>query len=64
MKQKKILAILGAFTILLSGVSFQIPKAQAQLSVMRNITFPVVGVVSYGDDFQDPRSGGFFVFFE
>jgi hypothetical protein len=58
MKQKKILAILGAFTILLSGVSFQIPKAQAQLSVMRNITFPVVGVVSYGDDFQDPRSGG------
>ena len=58
MKQKKIPAILAAFVMLFSGLSFQIQKAHAELSLVRSITFPVVGVVTYGNDFLDPRDGG------
>jgi len=34
------------------------PMARAQLSLVRPITFPVVGDVRYSDDFGDPRPGG------
>lgn len=32
--------------------------AQAQLSAIRTITFPVIGSVTYYDDFGNPRDGG------
>jgi hypothetical protein len=32
--------------------------AQAQLAVTRDIVFPVIGPVTYGNDFSDPRDGG------
>lgn len=35
-----------------------VKPAKAQLILHRDITFPVIGKVSYGDDFGYPRSGG------
>jgi hypothetical protein len=55
MKQK-LLIISTIFCLL--GVSLPDTPAQAQLSLVRPITFPVVGFTSYSDDFLDARSGG------
>ena len=35
-----------------------IPPVQAQTTIVRNITFPTTGKVSYGNDFGAPRDGG------
>lgn len=57
MKSKLILLSLGIFTI--SSVIISIPqKADAQLSAVRSIVFPVIGKVTYYDDFGNSRDGG------
>lgn len=38
--------------------SLPVPVAEAQLVVTRDIVFPVIGPVTYGNDFGDPRDGG------
>lgn len=52
----------SSFLTLVSLCFSFLPIAHAQLVVspppVRNIIFPVVGTVSYGDDFGAPRSGG------
>ncbi len=53
---KKILFNSGLVLMLLFA-SASIKPAQAQVSVFRNITFPVVGTVSYVNDFGNVRSG-------
>src|SRR6185503_1724208 len=56
MKQKILV-----FCLILSLVTIQfldIKSAQAQLIGTRDIAFPVIGTVTYGDDFGDPRDGG------
>lgn len=56
---KKIFSIISV--IALVGIIFPLPQAKAQLVVtpiLRNITFPVIGKVTYYDDFAVPRSGG------
>ncbi len=58
MKQK-LLLVLGAifaFGPFLSGLVNPAP-AHAELSTLRNITFPVIGKVNYSDDFAAPRTG-------
>lgn len=54
---KKLLLIFAAISIVLSpfaGIKF----ADAQVSAVRTIVFPVIGKVTYYDDFGVPRSGG------
>ena len=57
MKQKLLIYFSATLLIFTMTVSF-IPNASAQLSVVRNITFPVIGGGSYANDFGAPRSGG------
>ncbi len=46
-------------TVLVATPLFgSISTASAQLSAVRTIVFPVIGTVSYYDDFGNPRSGG------
>jgi len=56
MKQKLIFLI-TAFVMGISQIGF-LPDAAAQVTLVRKITFPVLGGASYSDDFGDPRSGG------
>ncbi len=57
MKNKHILAVFGAVLVLTMLAPAPIP-IRAQLSIQRSITFPVIGAVSYSDDFGAGRSGG------
>lgn len=59
MKFKQIVS-LTLSTVLSLGFALSVPvqKAQAQVTVFRTIVFPVIGAVSYYDDFGVPRSGG------
>lgn len=57
MKQKLFIyfsAVLLTITIIIPFI----PKAQAQLSGIRDITFPVIGGGAYTNDYGSPRSGG------
>lgn len=54
MKQKFCLFLAILMVYMFTGIK----PVSAQLSLVRNIAFPVIGKVSYGDDFGDPRSGG------
>lgn len=47
-----------AFTLAFAPLYGSIHTAQAQLSTIRTIVFPVIGKVTYYDDFGAPRSGG------
>ena len=52
----KIIVILVVFQVLVfSNISIQ--HAQAQVSTVRNIIFPAIGKVSYGNDFGNVRPG-------
>lgn len=55
-KQKFVLGLLS-FILICSGIPV-FHAAHAQLVISREIVFPVVGAVSYSDDFGDPRSNG------
>lgn len=53
---KKIFIYISVAIMILGPVSW-VKSAQAQFSAIRTIVFPVVGKVSYYDDFGAPRSG-------
>jgi hypothetical protein len=53
---KKLLTLLLGAAMLVGPVPFQ--PAQAQVSTIRSIVFPVIGSVTYYDDFGNARSGG------
>ncbi len=55
-KRPKSLYLIILFSLILSLISSP-HVAQAQLSILRTITFPVIGAVSYSDDFGAPRVG-------
>lgn len=59
MKQKLslVLSVILVLPAIMAGFISAQP-AKAQLSTIRTITFPVIGKVSYSDDFGAPRSGG------
>jgi hypothetical protein len=54
---KKLFLAIAIFSIVLSPLGAMKP-AEAQLSTIRTIIFPVIGKVTYYDDFGVPRSGG------
>lgn len=56
----KLSLFLGAIMVISSvgGVFSQPQQAEAQLSTIRNIVFPVIGKTSYSNDFGAARSGG------
>jgi murein DD-endopeptidase MepM/ murein hydrolase activator NlpD len=54
MKPKILLLLTIAFLV----APFSAPQAKAQLSAVRTIVFPVIGSVTYYDDFGNARSGG------
>lgn len=54
---KKILFLLFAVSLALMP-AYGINEAQAQVSAIRTIIFPVIGKVTYYDDFGNARSGG------
>ena len=49
--------IFSLLTALLAAVVLS-PASKAQVVVTRDIVFPVIGPVTYGNDFGDPRDGG------
>lgn len=50
-------ALFAIVAVAMASLGFPLP-AKAQLAALRTITFPVVGTVTYGNDFGDPRDGG------
>lgn len=58
--QKTKIVSLFALAFVVSSVfgGFHSSPAKAELSTIRNIVFPVIGKVSYSNDFGAPRSGG------
>lgn len=50
--------VLTIFTFCALAPVLPAPVAEAQLVVSRDIAFPVIGPVTYGNDFGDPRDGG------
>ncbi len=58
MKFKQKVLTAGLVLSVIAPAGFFAPRAQAQLSVVRPIVFPVIGPVSYFDDFGNARSGG------
>lgn len=57
---RKITTFVTVFALVFSFASF-VPSTQAQgpaSTETRNIIFPVIGTVTYGDDFGDGRDGG------
>lgn len=55
--KSKIFLILSA-ALIFAPLYSATPVAQAQVSSIRTIVFPVIGKVTYYDDFGNPRSGG------
>ncbi|QQS23103.1 VCBS repeat domain-containing M23 family metallopeptidase [bacterium] len=59
MKFKQILNICLLVVVALGfTIGASVQTARAQVTVFRTIVFPVIGAVSYYDDFGAPRSGG------
>lgn len=56
MYRKMILIVLLTFFVGFNS-TYALP-AKAEVSMLRNIVFPVAGNASFGDDFGDPRAGG------